>query len=107
MNTPTTPLGVALLRATIGGLILGAYTGLTAYAASDGKTALIVGAIAGLGYLMQRGGFEGLSDKMRDEKQPPEIQPGDVGVPGAGDVGGAAARRPNVYDVNGDGKPDL
>ena len=119
MNTPTTPLGAALQRALLGGVLLFGYTTLTTYvalpeSAQDWDRALIIGGIAGMGYLLQRAGVEGGYDQKRDSTRPPDVQPADVGVPPRGpDTGAAPAainadfRRPSVMDPDGDGRPNL
>jgi len=56
---------VALFRAALSGVVLGAIAGVTAYQASNsGKVALLTGILTGLGVFASRGGVEGTVDTL-------------------------------------------
>ena len=75
----TTPMGVAMIRAVFGGILTFGVTCLTTYqVVGSWEDALVGGGVAGLTYLLTRGGFEGAYDTRRDQP-PAEIQAGDVG----------------------------
>ena len=57
---------VALFRAFLSGVVLGAIAGVTAYQASNsGRAALLTGILTGLGVFATRGGVEGYVDTQK------------------------------------------
>ena len=81
MNNPMT---VALVRAVLGGLLTFGTVALTVYqtmpAPKNWNDAIVAGGVAGLSYLLTRGGFEGVYDQGRDAGRPPAVNAGDVGA---------------------------
>ena len=76
-------MAVALVRAVLGGLLTFGTVCLTVYQTMpmprDWSDAFVAGGVAGLSYLLTRGGFEGIYDQGRDSGQPPAVNAGDVG----------------------------
>ena len=74
-------MAVASVRALLGGTLTFGTVALTTYQTTGNwSDAIVAGGVAGLTYLMTRGGFEGAFDQMRDSARPPAAAPGDVGA---------------------------
>ena len=77
----TQPWQVATFRAVLGALLSLALTTLVTYQSNKSwEDGLVAGGVAGLSYLLARGGFEGTYDQKR-EGPPAQPQAGDVGRP--------------------------
>ena len=84
MNAGST-ITTAALRALYGAIIVGLLAGLTAMQTGQtDRDSIITGAIAALGVLITRGGFEGLYDAGRQNGG--DVKPGDVQPVGKGNA---------------------
>lgn len=64
------PIIVAILRAFVGGVVVGAATGLSTYSSTnDIKASVVSGGSTCLAYWIVRGGFEGVADQVRNPSQ--------------------------------------